>query len=54
MSLELFDSGDPTDPNLWETKCPGQEDELHCVHWYDGEVCCSCGDNPPLSDEDVE
>lgn len=45
--LELFDSGNPDDPNTWETKCPKREDEQHCVHWYDDEACCACGDNPP-------
>lgn len=30
----------------WETPCPKREDEIHCVHWYDGEACCGCGDNP--------
>jgi len=45
--LELFDSGDPEDPNLWETKCPKREDEAHCNCWYDEKACCACGDNPP-------
>lgn len=28
----------------WETPCPVQEDGKHCNCWYDGEVCCSCGE----------
>ena len=28
----------------WETACPTMEDGKHCVHWYDGGPCCSCGD----------
>jgi len=23
--------------------CPKRADETHCVHWWDGEACCSCG-----------
>lgn len=29
-----------------ETLCPSapRNDAAHCVHWYDGEACCRCGD----------
>lgn len=36
--------GDP------ETPCPNREDSRHCIHWFDDEPCCACGDdgtNPP-------
>lgn len=23
--------------------CASREDGQHCVHWWDGETCCSCG-----------
>ena len=36
--LALKRSGD------WETPCPGSQDGQHCVHWWDGAQCCSCGD----------
>ncbi len=29
-----------------ETPCPEREDMIHCVHWYDGDACCACGDDP--------
>ena len=29
----------------WETECPKRKDKIHCVHWYDGEACCDCGDS---------
>ena len=27
-----------------ETPCPKREDKQHCVCWYDGELCCACGE----------
>jgi len=36
-----------------ETFCSGLEDGIHCEHWYDGRACCDCGDNPPLTEEDL-
>ena len=30
-----------------ETPCLAREDRTHCVHWYDGEPCCSCGKDTP-------
>lgn len=27
-----------------ETPCPARGDKKHCVHWYDGEMCCGCND----------
>jgi hypothetical protein len=27
-----------------ETPCPARDDRTHCVHWYDGDPCCGCGD----------
>ena len=29
----------------WETPCPEREDGIHCNCWYDGQPCCSCGDD---------
>lgn len=29
----------------WETPCRDRHDQKHCVHWYDGEPCCACGDD---------
>lgn len=46
---ELIDSilsGDIGDDE--ETPCPKREDEIHCVHWWEGEPCCDCGDNGEL------
>lgn len=33
----------------WETPCPRSGDKRHCVHWYDGEKCCTCGDRAAIS-----
>lgn len=33
------------DDDEWETPCPKREDKIHCVHWYDAEPCCNCGDD---------
>ena len=32
------------DLQAWETPCPQRPDNKHCVHWYDGDACCTCGD----------
>ena len=29
-----------------ETPCPARKDGLHCNCWYDGDGCCSCGNDP--------
>ncbi len=42
----------PQEGNNWETMCPKREDSLHCICWYDGEACCACGGNPPLTNEE--
>ncbi len=33
------------EPELNE-ECPNSDDGTHCVHWWDGEECCRCGDGP--------
>ena len=35
----------------WETDCPEREDKTHCNCWYDGKVCCACGDPGIITDE---
>ncbi len=27
-----------------ESPCPSRGDATHCVHWWDGDACCACGD----------
>ena len=34
----------------WETPCPVRDDKIHCTCWYDGFVCCGCGNNGPQED----
>lgn len=29
-----------------ETDCRKNDDNIHCVHWYDGDKCCACGNGP--------
>jgi hypothetical protein len=45
--------GDPVKDD-WETTCPESPDDLHCVHWYDGEACHFCGDEAMSEDDKVE
>ncbi len=35
-----------------ETPCPARKDAQHCVHWWDGEACCHCGD-PAMAREQM-
>ena len=37
--------------SISEEYCPAQEDEIHCVCWWDGEPCCSCGNNDAVKEE---
>ena len=49
MNPEQFDDL-PYNPEEWETPCPKREDKVHCDCWYDGEMCCACGD-PKIYDD---
>jgi len=44
----------PVFDQAWETFCPEREDGQHCECWYDGEICCACGDGEELEDERTE
>lgn len=46
-----MESNGPAD---WETECLEREDKKHCNCWYDGEVCCACGDATEMTDEEVD
>lgn len=34
-----------------EQTCPNREDDMHCIHWWDGEPCCACGAPAMTEDE---
>lgn len=34
-----------------EGYCEKREDETHCVCWWEGEACCSCGHTGEVTDE---
>lgn len=34
----------------FDENCPKREDSQHCICWYDGKPCCSCGDTMTFGD----
>ena len=49
--------GEPETPSMAEKKeefCPARDDTIHCVHWWDGEKCCSCESNEGEISEPTE
>ncbi len=33
-----------------ETPCPNRADKTHCVCWWEGKPCCSCGAGSTLKE----
>lgn len=41
-------------PDINPESCPTRDDGTHCVHWWDGEQCCSCKASAMTDDEKRE
>jgi hypothetical protein len=52
---EVDDDVDDIETTADEGACSAREDGVHCVHWWDGEPCCSCGhDGGEVDGEDED